>query len=80
MVIQLTVTAKGQVTLRKSVLEHLGVKPGEKVSVSLLPSGRVALEPAASGQDIRQFRGALNRRGRRAISVEEMQKAIESHE
>jgi len=26
----LTVTAKGQVTLRKDVLEHLGVHPGEK--------------------------------------------------
>jgi bifunctional DNA-binding transcriptional regulator/antitoxin component of YhaV-PrlF toxin-antitoxin module len=26
----LTVTAKGQVTLRKDVLEHLGVHPGER--------------------------------------------------
>jgi hypothetical protein len=28
----LTVTAKGQVTLRKDVLEHLGVHPGEKIT------------------------------------------------
>ena len=33
----LTVTAKGQVTLRKDVLEHLGVHPGERISVSKLP-------------------------------------------
>ena len=26
----LTVTAKGQVTLRKDILKHLGVQPGEK--------------------------------------------------
>ena len=26
----LTVTAKGQVTLRKDLLEHLGVRPGRK--------------------------------------------------
>ena len=32
----LTVTAKGQVTLRKDVLEHLGVHPGEKITVSKL--------------------------------------------
>ena len=29
----LTVTAKGQVTLRKDLLQHLGVQPGEKVVV-----------------------------------------------
>ncbi|CBS89324.1 protein of unknown function (plasmid) [Azospirillum lipoferum 4B] len=29
--ISLTVTAKGQVTLRQAVLDHLGVKPGERV-------------------------------------------------
>ena len=79
MTIQLTITAKGQVTLRKSVLDHLGVKPGEKVSVSLLPSGRVALEPAQAVHGIRQFRGALRRPGRRPVSLDEMQKAIESH-
>ena len=30
---QLTVTAKGQVTLRKDVLEHLGVRPGDNVAL-----------------------------------------------
>ena len=35
----LTVTAKGQVTLRKDVLEHLGVHPGEKITVNKLPDG-----------------------------------------
>ncbi len=37
----LTVTAKGQVTLRKYILKHLGVQPGEKVAVDKLPDGRV---------------------------------------
>ena len=27
----MTVTSKGQVTLRKDVLRHLGIKPGEKI-------------------------------------------------
>jgi AbrB family looped-hinge helix DNA binding protein len=79
MMIELTVTAKGQVTLRKSVLAHLGVKPGEKVSVSLLPSGRVALAPAVAAHDIRQLRGALRRKGRRPVTLKDMQKAIETH-
>ena len=36
----LTVTAKGQITLRKEVLRHLGATPGQKVEIDLLPNGR----------------------------------------
>jgi bifunctional DNA-binding transcriptional regulator/antitoxin component of YhaV-PrlF toxin-antitoxin module len=32
----LTVTAKGQVTLRKDILQHLGVHPGDKIAVEKL--------------------------------------------
>ena len=78
MPIELTVTAKGQVTLRRTVLEHLGVQPGEKVSVSLLPHGRVALTSAATTGDIRQVRAALRRAGQRPVSLQQMQDAIET--
>ncbi|MGO8127030.1 AbrB/MazE/SpoVT family DNA-binding domain-containing protein, partial [Rhizobium ruizarguesonis] len=37
----LTVTAKGQVTLKKEVLQHLGVRPGDKIYVDLLPGGKL---------------------------------------
>jgi bifunctional DNA-binding transcriptional regulator/antitoxin component of YhaV-PrlF toxin-antitoxin module len=37
----LTVTSKGQVTLKRDVLRHLGVKPGEKIEVDLLPDGKL---------------------------------------
>jgi hypothetical protein len=36
----LTVTARGQVTLRKDALQHLGTKPGGKMELDLLPGGR----------------------------------------
>jgi bifunctional DNA-binding transcriptional regulator/antitoxin component of YhaV-PrlF toxin-antitoxin module len=78
MAIELKITAKGQVTLRRSVLEHLGVVPGEKVSVSLLPDGRVALAPTGTVRDIRDLRGVLRRPGRRPVSLKQMQDAIES--
>jgi len=42
----LTVTAKGQVTLRKDLLEHLGVHPGEKIAVEKLPDGRIEVKAA----------------------------------
>ncbi len=42
----LTVTAKGQVTLRKNLLEHLGIRPGDKIEVDLLANGRAELHAA----------------------------------
>ena len=42
----LTVTARGQVTFRKDVLQHLGIKPGEKIELDLLPDGRGILKAA----------------------------------
>jgi bifunctional DNA-binding transcriptional regulator/antitoxin component of YhaV-PrlF toxin-antitoxin module len=78
MALELTVTAKGQITLRRLVLEHLGVAPGAKVSVSLLENGRIELVAAAVHNDIRSLRGALRRSGQRPVSLEEMQEAIEA--
>jgi predicted nucleic-acid-binding protein len=47
----LTVTAKGQVTLRRDLLKHLGVQPGEKIIVDKLPDGRIEMKGlAADGQ------------------------------
>ena len=34
----LTVTSKGQVTLRKDLLRHIGVSPGGKISVESEPN------------------------------------------
>lgn len=38
----LTVTARG--TFRKEVLQHLGIKPGDKIELDLLPYGRADLK------------------------------------
>ena len=78
MALELTVTAKGQVTLRRAVRDHLGVTPGARISVSLLADGRVELIAASARDDIESLRGALQRAGQRPISLEEMQEAIEA--
>ena len=77
MAIELTVTAKGQVTLPQAVLDHLGVGPGGKVGGSLLPDGRVELASAIAGHDLRDVRGMLRRR-QRPVSLRDMQDAIEA--
>src|SRR5271165_4998075 len=76
--IKLTVTAKGQVTLRRAVLEHLGVKPGDQLGVALLPGGKAELTSIEAGHDLASLLGVLHRPGRSPVSLEEMQDAIES--
>ena len=41
-VASLTVTAKGQVTLERDLLQHLGIKTGERVDFEKLPGGSCA--------------------------------------
>lgn len=45
----LTVTARGQITIRKDVLKHLGIQSGGKIRIDLLPDGRAELK-AEKGQ------------------------------
>ena len=73
----LTVTAKGQVTLRKDLLEHLGVQPGEKISVEKLPNGRIevkATQPAGKISDV--FGSLKTKRKGKVLSIEEMNEVI----
>ncbi len=72
----LTITAKGQVTLRKEVLRHLGVAPGAKVEVNLLPDGRVELRPVVKTGKISDVFGMLRREGQPSLSIEEINEAI----
>ena len=32
-------TSRGQITLRKEILQHVGIKPGEKLEIDMLPGG-----------------------------------------
>lgn len=68
----LTVTAKGQVTLKKDLLKHLGLKPGEKIDAVLLPNGRVELKSAKPSGSIGGFIGLLKGKSQRALTVEDM--------
>ena len=73
----LKVTAKGQVTLRKDVLEHLGVRPGEKLVVERLPEGRLVMRSAAEKTgDISDIFGIFKRENGPHLSIEEINEVI----
>jgi AbrB family looped-hinge helix DNA binding protein len=72
----LTVTAKGQVTLRKELLSHLGVEPGDRIEVAKLPDGRLQLKAVRTKGSIARAFGVLKREGHPSLSIEEMNQAI----
>lgn len=67
----LTVTAKGQVTLRKDVLEHLGIGPGQQIDVTKLPDGRIEVRAAPAGEISTVF-GMLKTKGGPSLSIAQM--------
>jgi len=71
----LTVTIRGQVTFRKDVLQHLGIRPGEKIEVDKLPDGRVALRAARPAGRIDGFLGLLVGKTKKVATVDEMNDA-----
>jgi len=73
----LTVTARGQVTFRKEVLQHLGIEPGGKIELDLLPDGRAALKAARPTGTIDQLFGLLAEKTTKVATLEEIADAIE---
>jgi antitoxin PrlF len=71
----LTVTARGQVTLRKDVLQHLGIKPGEKMELEMLPGAQVALRAKRQQGTIDDFIGMLASKTTKVATLDELQKA-----
>jgi bifunctional DNA-binding transcriptional regulator/antitoxin component of YhaV-PrlF toxin-antitoxin module len=71
----LTVTARGQVTFRKEVLQHLGIKPGEKIELDLLPGGQAALHAARPTKTIHDLVGILAGKTTKVATLEEIEEA-----
>ena len=71
----LTGNPKGQVTFGKDVLQHLGIKPGEKIELDLLPGGRGLLKAARPSGTIKGFVGLLAGKPKKVATIEEINRA-----
>jgi bifunctional DNA-binding transcriptional regulator/antitoxin component of YhaV-PrlF toxin-antitoxin module len=73
----LTITSRGQVTFRKDVLKHLGVEPGGKIHLDLLPDGRAELTAEKPTNSFRELHGFLNGKTNGArLSIREIGDAV----
>ena len=68
----LTVNAKGQITLPKHLLEHLGVRPGEKIAVAKLPGGRIEMRTIRPTGKISDAFGLLKKKDGPSLSIEDI--------
>ena len=71
------VDALGKVTLSEDVLRHLGVRPGERLSIAKLPSGRIEMRATrATGKISDSFGMLKSKRKGRPLSIEEINEVI----
>lgn len=75
----LTVNSKGQVSFNKDVLQHLGVKAGDKLELNILPGGISLIKASRQTGTINNFIGLLANRTKKVASIEEMNVVIEQN-
>ncbi len=74
----LTTTSKGQLTLKRDLLRHLGVNPGERLEFEKLPDGEVRIRAARPEGNITALFGLLAGKTDKIATLEEIQEATEA--
>jgi len=74
--LEITLTSKHQFTFNKSLLEHLGVKAGEKISVKKMPNGSINIDASKKRHNIMDLAGSLKSATNIKMSIEEINQAI----
>ncbi|MCL1561950.1 AbrB/MazE/SpoVT family DNA-binding domain-containing protein [Parasaccharibacter sp. TMW 2.1886] len=74
----LAIAPKGQVTLKRDLLQHLGIKPGEQVEFEKLPGGELKVRAARPSGTIDDFIHALDGKVKmkKPLSIEAMSDII----
>ncbi len=66
------ITAKGQITLKRELLQHMGIEPGSRVDFDKLPDGSLRMRAARPNGTIDAFIGRHSGKVKKALSIEEM--------
>jgi bifunctional DNA-binding transcriptional regulator/antitoxin component of YhaV-PrlF toxin-antitoxin module len=70
-------TTRGQVTLRKEIFRHVGIRPGEKLEIDMLPGGEFRGRAVRKKGSISELAGCLKGKTNGArLTIEEMDQAI----
>jgi AbrB family looped-hinge helix DNA binding protein len=68
-------SSRGRTVIPKAIRERLGLHPGDVIDFVVADDGGVLVRPAV--EDVRRLKGILQRPRRGAVSVQEMNQAIQ---
>jgi len=69
------VTARGQITLRKDLLQHLGIEPGGSIEFEKRPDGSIAVRAVRRTGSIRDIFGILAGKSKVKLTIDEINEA-----
>jgi antitoxin PrlF len=70
MTTEATLTSKGQTTIPKDIRDRLGMKPGDRMTFTLMPDRTVVIR--VKRKSILALAGSLRKKGRKAIAVSQL--------
>jgi len=65
-----TLTSKGQATIPKEIRDSLGMKPGDRMTFTLMADGTVIMR--VKTKSIMELAGMLHKKGRKAVALAKM--------
>jgi len=65
-----TLTSKGQTTIPKEIRDSLGMKPGDRMTFTLMPDATVVMR--VKGKSVNELAGMLKKKGRKPVPVEQL--------
>ena len=65
-----TLTSKGQTTIPKAIRQSLKMKPGDRMSFTLMPDGTVIMR--VKNKRVMALAGMLRKKGRKPVPVERL--------
>ncbi len=65
-----TLTSKGQMTIPKEIRDGLGMKSGDRITLTLMPDATVVMR--LKNKSIAELAGTLHKKGRKSVAVEQL--------
>ncbi|MFA7279401.1 MAG: type II toxin-antitoxin system PrlF family antitoxin [Sterolibacterium sp.] len=65
-----TLTSKGQTTIPKEIRDVLGMKPGDRMTFTLMPDATVVMR--VKSKSISELAGLLHKKGRKSVPIGKM--------
>jgi AbrB family looped-hinge helix DNA binding protein len=67
MTTEATLTSKGQTTIPKEIRDRLGLRPGDRLTFTLMPDGTAVMR--MKNESVMDLAGLLRKKGRKPVAI-----------